>query len=194
MNKKVRLDRLKKLHDLLINHDRYFPKIKFDLDCWGNDENEELPGRKGISCLTSACALGSAGLYPPFRRAGLQTTVDKWDGVSVIFEHAEGFCAGQNFFGLSRTESNWLFNPSYYYFLWEGEYVSPTSVDNYDEGDEAGDEFVDSISPSIVAVRVQHLINHYTKYGQNLIGGTWDLLDEEELPLDYVLMGLPDAK
>jgi len=118
MQRKTRVKRLSMLKDMLDRHDELFPKAKFDINEWlcvdgqWEPENED----KTLACLmkegfcaTAACALGSAALYKPFNKMGLKVLKNV-----PTFNGEIGFEAGEDFFGISYEESNFLFNPSSY--------------------------------------------------------------------------------
>lgn len=78
MNKR----RLLKLAELLEADAKNKKGICFDMSLWGAVDDEKQP----LSCGTTACAFGLAGLSGVFRRAGLTTKIEdgmlsfKWKG------------------------------------------------------------------------------------------------------------------
>lgn len=126
MNNKVRLNRLTKLHYILDNHKEVFPEVKFDISTWSEP----------YECGTAACALGSACCYKPFKKSGLYLDPSFFNDVPR-YKHYTELNAGQEFFGLSCYEAEWLFMPR-----------------NYD--------IVDTkVTAKMVARRVLFLIKHY---------------------------------
>lgn len=110
--------RLKQLKHMMENHDTIFAskgreqqrdgknkkvKLKFSIHHW--------------HCGTSACALGSAALYPPFVRQGLKLNANRTFPVLVGEDNQSGWCgyeAGSVFFDLTEDESYFLFHPGVY--------------------------------------------------------------------------------
>lgn len=150
-----RLERLEMLQDMLERHDEIFGKdVKFDIRMWFTDDDNV---RK--DCGTAACALGSAACYPPFMTMGLN--IQDWQGKKpgeedfsarhsdVCYDGEEGCSAGAEFFGITRQESEWLFNPDEY-----------LTKDGYNYTDQALPRFV---KPKVVAHRVGVLIEYYSK-------------------------------
>lgn len=135
MQKAVRIKRLKQLKKMLINHDKIFPKIEFNLDTWKSDEVK----KKG--CGTAACALGSACFYKPFQKEGLEMYGDDEFEYMPVFQGANQWEAGAKFFGIDLEESEYLFDPAEYH-------------KEYDYAE---------ICPGAVAKRVQELITKYQK-------------------------------
>lgn len=130
MDKKTRLKRLSQLKYMLENHKDLFKNVKFDMGCW----LDKGAGKLG-DCGTAACALGSACIYPPFQKQGLMPAKDyRWNGAA--YEGAEGFAAGEKFFGITYSESHGLFDPDSY------EAIKP--------------------KPSTVAKKVDKLIKRYS--------------------------------
>lgn len=68
---------------------------------------------KNISCNTAGCLLGWASRDKDFRHEGLRFDFDGGTGHITYEGHSE-LQAGQNFFGLTREESQELFMPNYY--------------------------------------------------------------------------------
>ncbi len=137
---RVRLNRLKKLEHMLLNYDEIFPKVEFGIGVWG----------KKIDCGTSACALGSAGLYPPFRRKGLKTVIGCFMESCVNYKRYKDLLAGSWFFGIPLYESDWLFWPDKYHTKEGRQYITSNSRKRY-------------ITPQRVAERVNKLIKKYEK-------------------------------
>jgi hypothetical protein len=134
MKPETRIKRLETLHDMLINHDEYFPTTQFDMSEWfncdlghGEDTIVKKVVNKAFICTTSACALGSAACFPTFRKAGLRTY-----GNNVVFRDAtneeyEEQEAGKEFFGITKDEAGDLFLPSHYEGLYP-EDITPKDV------------------------------------------------------------------
>lgn len=86
------------------------PINKFNMDHWAKKQN----------CGTTACALGYAGMFKPFRKAGLVTDFrDEQDGTVVFTDKRRNEVtyngrAAQMFFDLSHEEVNEIFMPSLY--------------------------------------------------------------------------------
>jgi len=100
--------RLKKLIYLLENHDELLPKTKFRMSNWACGQNEKH------TCATTACALGSAAVYPPFMRAGLKLVGQTADDSCVAYKQDQGYTAGAAFLSISFSESHKLFSPDEY--------------------------------------------------------------------------------
>lgn len=134
----TRMERLTMLEDMLRRHKELFQEITFNINCWLSTE----PGFN--SCGSAACALGSAGLYPPFVAQGLVTHKIRSDVYYIIDEdvkhHPYGVEAGELFFHISPEESERLFLPDYYQ-------EKPVTAE-------------------AVADRVQELIQHYSTEGK----------------------------
>lgn len=87
------------------------PEHRFNLSIWSNEEF-----RNGKGCGTAACAFGEAvELFPDELR---------WKGVALnealpvhIKTRKIGFRAAEEMFGLTREESEYLFNPVSYEVL-----------------------------------------------------------------------------
>lgn len=163
MLKREKIKRLKQLHHMLINHDKLFTNVGFDLNVW----------HKPSSCGTAACALGSAALYGPFVEQGLRMN-DSYYGSSapacaVDDEHYEGFDAGSAFFGLSLAESYFLFDPDQYRPDDYGSGVLEESDDlrlqEVKDLNLCGFDSTEPVSSKEVAHRVTMLLEHYTKRG-----------------------------
>jgi len=65
-----------------------------------------LAENQAHTCGTSACMLGWAAAYPPFKALGL-----KYEDTDVCFRGAREYRAGANFFGLSFNDAMDLFYP-----------------------------------------------------------------------------------
>jgi len=89
-------ERLIKLQELLDNHDKELPEIRFAMHEW--------------SCKTAACALGSAAIHPWFRRRGLTTS----EYGTPRCKGSIGSGAGAEFFDISIDKSELLFFPENY--------------------------------------------------------------------------------
>jgi hypothetical protein len=83
--------------------------VAFDMWAWA---------RRGIGqeCFTAACAFGRAALMWPQE---LMLVVDESGEGWHICYHRLGrnlwdYYAAEEFFGLSETQTHWLFNPGYY--------------------------------------------------------------------------------
>lgn len=122
MRNKKRLERLKHLHCMLKNHDKFFneqecagEKVEFNLSVWKAEKGSVFHTRQGIktACGTVACALGSAALYPPFMKEGLGIAKTSYRATPV-YNDKTGFDAGAEFFGIDLRESTYLFAPSRY--------------------------------------------------------------------------------
>jgi hypothetical protein len=134
MKNDIRLKRLKRLKRMLDNHDKLFTKTKFNINGWCLTK----VNKKGEVCNTAACALGSACLYKPFMKEGL-----KLDGNNLpTYKRHEEFDAGAKFFGITDSESNYLFSPSAY----NSSYLEKP---------------IKNVKPKHVALRVQELIKQY---------------------------------
>lgn len=111
MNNKVRLNRLEKLYYMLINHGTLFPKVKFCMNTWleskkhYEEQSYISTSIKWGSCNSAACALGSACLYGPFRKAGLSINMNS----TPIYRGYYYLEAGEMFFGLTEEETVYLF-------------------------------------------------------------------------------------
>lgn len=97
------MNKLETLHDMLVNHNKYFKDVDFNMGVF-------IVKR---SCGTAACALGSAAIYPPFMEQGLTATLGGFVG-DVEYEEWEDFTAGQMFFNITYREAEWLFDPKLY--------------------------------------------------------------------------------
>lgn len=99
MRNSTRLKRLNMLADMLRDHDKIFPEVKFDMKTWGV---------KRI-CGTAACVLGSAALYPPFRKMGLKHQWEEHSDATISYRGEEYEEAGAAFFGITYKEACGLF-------------------------------------------------------------------------------------
>lgn len=121
-------ERLTTFETLLRNIRTMVPTITyFDMGDWidrtRTDEKNEVYDfplvklQEDHTCGTAACALGSAGLYKPFRDQGLITTVDcvvfKPDPETDETQHY-GFVAGAEFFDITIEQSKLLFSTHSY--------------------------------------------------------------------------------
>lgn len=61
-------------------------------------------------CETVGCALGYAAMDPEFNRQGLKVVLDCADRSNIQFENYLGFKAGREFFGLSDSQTTYLFS------------------------------------------------------------------------------------
>lgn len=148
----IRIKRLKQLSYMLKNHHKLFKAekkpMRFDIQYWFDpgkpDYTSDKAIKPGISCGTAACALGSAALYPPFKKAGLKfMRCDSFFNEYVpMYKDFVGFYAGDRFFKISSAESRWLFDPQEYRRK--------------------------RVAPSNVAKRVDRLIKHYQKENKPL--------------------------
>ena len=90
-------------------------KAKFDMARWGNR------ARIGITdslCHTAGCACGHGTTI--FWRDGLRLEIVRREyrrdlhGVEIRYGEHTGFKAAEQFFGISRAATEYLFNPDYY--------------------------------------------------------------------------------
>jgi len=122
MKNSLKIERLIELRDKVL---KKTPVKKFNLRTWFNPYYRAVPLQIKIpkefvqfNCKSSACALGMAGLYKPFRKLGLKTHQIKR---SVTYINPEtglpesGMEAAMGFFGLSQGETHNLFAPGMYY-------------------------------------------------------------------------------
>lgn len=89
------------------------PRDRFDYASFVGDD---WKGTQDLSCGTTACALGWAATIPEFRRAGL--TIKAIPDIDGGFyadvctkKHSGGFKAASEIFGLSNSDSSYLFAP-----------------------------------------------------------------------------------
>lgn len=180
MKKETRLARLNELKYMLINHDKLFRTVKFNICVFG-EEKSDAPddGIADKSCMTAACAIGSAALHEPFKKAGLTYPLDNYG--PKYKDEEDSFLAGAKFFGITPTESFWLFDPKYYTNK-QRKPISPKKI-----------------TPDIVAARVQILVGHYLDFTEEGLFGEkvaksysdYDIyhdaiMSEEELPIRYL--------
>lgn len=123
MDKRTKKKRFELLIDMLENHKKYFPKVKFDLDTWAenNKVNSKVECLLDGTCGTAACAVGSAMLFKPFNRRGLK---GKWSGSPDIrdegsafvpvYKKYSGWDAVKEFFDITNSEAEWLFSGNEY--------------------------------------------------------------------------------
>jgi hypothetical protein len=148
--------RLEQFEEMLRDIKNKVPTVEvFDMNAWRDtfdpEENDLEPilllhTIKEGSCGTAACALGSAGLYGPLRAKGLKTTEDE-----VVYENETGFEAGAAFFGISITQSFWLFHASNYH---------PAFNETYDNPSNFGAYHIDTkVTPVMVADRVRRILD-----------------------------------
>jgi len=112
--------RLLKLADLLEEDAKNKKGLKFDMCEWGAGEDRTKP----ISCGTTACAMGLAGLSGAFKRAGLKTEFrgdDKTFWLDFSFDGPAGATSGayysaQLLFNITSQEADFLFIPDFYPF------------------------------------------------------------------------------
>ena len=112
----IRFDRLAQLAVYL----RHVPKERFQMASWaegkpfcGVMDPPEAEHPKP-ACGTTACAMGWATTYPPFRKAGLKMEWDLNDktglGDGVIqYKDEDGFHAARAFFNLPKDHAEYLF-------------------------------------------------------------------------------------
>ena len=160
MPNSLRLKRLRELAYIMDNHCRLFKNVKFNIGTWcsivgGGDYEKDFFKKNGHTCGTAACALGSAGLWSKFRKAGLRT--NKMDNNIELFDRKgnvedEGFAAGGRFFGLNHDEAHYLFNPN--------QYTSGKRQQNPVTKKFRHDP-LHVVRPASVAARVRNLIRQY---------------------------------
>ncbi len=122
----TRLRRLKHLHALLLRNAFDEKGARFHLSAWIGKVNEDTTVKStfdrppdvdklGFNCGTAACVLGLACLDPDFRSEGLTIA---WSAIGdMLRPHFDGFSdynAGREFFGLTFSETNHLFDPWFY--------------------------------------------------------------------------------
>lgn len=132
---KFRPKRLLKLAEVLENFREerkllHYPVKRFNLKSWGHIvlHNAEEKGKEPV-CGTSACAFGTAGLHPWFRKRGLDVYFENLgEGtnehitrpMAVIFNNdkegysSEDFDAIVDFFGIESMYAFYIFDPTYY--------------------------------------------------------------------------------
>lgn len=105
MNKR----RLLKLADLLEADAKNKKGIRFNMGNWGYVSDKTEP----LSCGTSACAMGLAGLSGAFKRAGLETSTMnggvrfQWRGAPM-----NGFDVAVHLFDIHIDDADILFSPT----------------------------------------------------------------------------------
>lgn len=93
-------------------------QVLFDIRTWGTDiAMEDSVTAEKTGCGTAACVLGTAGLIPEFRKAGLRT--DKaGENVDMIDKSGEVISDGEEafamFFGSTETEAMGICMPDSY--------------------------------------------------------------------------------
>jgi len=100
---------------------------KFNMRQWFNNKpfNElefgaSVPlGEQLAKCGAAACAFGYACEIPEFKAAGLEIMATRINGdgsnfVEPVFEQRSGFGAAEEFFGISRADAEFLFDPEEY--------------------------------------------------------------------------------
>lgn len=115
--------------DLILLADHLETNVKdkrFNLDYWGRVEgpaDKTLTVKNINVCGTTACALGHAATMPKFTKRGLRMEDDfgnQWSLDHTLFrvvyktEYMNGMDAAAEFFGLTPTESLFLFDPTEY--------------------------------------------------------------------------------
>ncbi len=94
--------RLRMMIKMLENHEKIFKspkrkeKVEFNISLW--------------NCGSSACAVGSACVYAPFKRLGLR--LNRYD--IPEFKGKEGMQAVETFFGISTRKAAMLFTDEGY--------------------------------------------------------------------------------
>jgi hypothetical protein len=148
--------RLLKLAEVLENFSKERKKLSvpveyFDLDSFGYIPLAAARNKKvkELKCGSSACALGTAALHPWFISKGLRwvsaySAID--DGldnevtpIDVEFQGYSNFDAAQKFFGITKNQAEYLFDPG-----------------NYPRSHK---------SPRYVASRIRSLVKKIEKYG-----------------------------
>ena len=117
---KINTDRLRELEQLL----RKVKPKQFNMCRWGHSlsDNDVLGEEdyKNPKCHTSGCAFGTAAVHKPFVEQGLSLVRDGGAGSECTSYHVEyknereSFGAAMKFFGLTRVEAHYLFDPNYY--------------------------------------------------------------------------------
>lgn len=110
--------RLLKLADLLEEDAKDKHGLKFDMTDWGSGVDKAKP----VSCGTTACAMGLAGLSGAFKRAGLKvefTGNEEAFWLDFSFEGPTGsfvgpYNSGKALFDLTSQEADFLFMPEFY--------------------------------------------------------------------------------
>lgn len=87
----------------------------FDMDIW---TSKKLPESKDLHCGTSCCAIGLASTLPDWKEAGLELHERELFGYSSVFEPvfqgAHNFDAVAALLGISKLETQALFDPDFY--------------------------------------------------------------------------------
>lgn len=94
-----RISRLSKL----VKHLETIPDRNFRIDKWW--------------CKSVGCALGHACTMPEFNRLGLTVKLSLFTDTIIPFDsntECDGYHAAQSFFGLTSSESQFLFSSLYY--------------------------------------------------------------------------------
>jgi len=168
MKKAIRVKRLEQLLEMMQNHHKLFPNVKFNINLWGSSldyKNNRAEAPKQ-DCGSAACALGSACLYKPFTKFGLKIPKSGWDPEYLTYS---GYEAGAKFFGLTNAESIWLFNPHSY---------RQANNDSYHD-----------VTRAMVIKRIKKLLEHYKLMPANM---QIVLIPEtDHLPFDYYRFGVP---
>lgn len=104
--------RLEMMVEMLNEHETLFKvvNLSFDMNEWGDavsDDDEEIMVKD--ACGTSACAIGSACLYPPFKDIGLNG-INCTSGFEPSYKQWHGWMAVRQFFGISETVAEYLFS------------------------------------------------------------------------------------
>lgn len=98
-----KIKRLEMMKDMLENHNKIFPELRFDLNMW--------------HCGTAACAVGSAMCYKPFQDMGLHSypSLSRSGRLQSVPIYAGPNGAATNwravtsFFGLTKKQAKKLF-------------------------------------------------------------------------------------
>ena len=152
MNSALRLERFKNLRRVMAKQQRAHTRKKA---CKLNGVSRKF-NMAHWDCGTASCAIGSAGWDPWFRRRGLKSVVgaeseDRTDGGNgaVVYGMTEDFEAGCAFFGITRAESEFLFDPDQYE-------LKPWNI-----------------TPKKVIERIDKLAAHYRKNTAPMIEDRW---------------------
>lgn len=131
---------------MLNNHDKLFPRVKFDMATWGDVKNTDRAEKRSaenkphlVSCTTAACAAGSACIHKPFMQEGLRFKYVTPGGFyqehfTPAYNGMSSWDALSEFFGIEFGQTRNLFDPSTY------------------------DKNFDDITPKHVAQRVRELL------------------------------------
>lgn len=126
MDKRTKLRRFNLLVDMLENHKKHFPKVKFDLAFWAknNKSNSKIECLLDGTCKTAACAIGSAMLFKPFNKMGLHGRFHNSHGNFAggsgrsdfvpVYKHYKSWYAVHEFFNLSEPDADYLFQQDSY--------------------------------------------------------------------------------